>query len=179
MDSINKNQPEENFKELIGEEAIQKLKEMSKDAPTCFFCTDLNKGKSFATRPMSVQMVDDSGNFWFLSASDSHKNKQLAKDSSVQLLFQGSPYSDFLTIYGKGTIIKTKSKIKELWRPILKVWFTEGEDDPRITAIKVSPTEGYYWDNKHGKLIAMIKTAAGAIAGKTYDDSIEGPVKIK
>ena len=178
MDSINKNQPEDNFKAFAGEEAIKKLKEMAEDAPICFFCTKIRKGQSFATSPMSVQQIDDDGNFWFLSAGDSHKNEELKTDKSVQLLFQASRYSDFLSIYGKAKIVRTKGRIKELWNPILKAWFTEGENDPRITAIKVTPSEGYYWDTKHGKLVAMLKTLAGAIAGKTFDDSIEGPVRM-
>ncbi len=178
MDSINKNQPEDNFKALVGEEAIEKLKEMGKDAPTCFFCTKIKKGQSFSTRPMSVQQVDDEGNFWFLSAADSHKNAELKADKSVQLLFQESKYSDFLTVYGKAKITKSKAKIKELWNPVLKTWFTEGENDSRITVIKVSPVDGYYWDTKHAKFIARVKTVAGAIAGKMLDDSIEGPVTV-
>lgn len=178
MDSINKNQPEDNFKALAGDEAVEKLKEMGKEAPTCFFCTKMRKGQSFATRPMSVQQVDDEGNFWFLSAADSHKNEELKTDKSVQLLFQESKYADFMTIYGKAKVTKSKEKIKELWNPIMKAWFTEGEDDPRITVIKVVPQNGYYWDTKHGKLVAMVKTVAGAITGKTFDDSIEGPVKL-
>jgi general stress protein 26 len=178
MDSINKNQPEENFKAIAGKEAVQKLQEMGKEAPTCFFCTKMRKGQSFSTRPMSVQQVDDEGNFWFLSAADSYKNEELKGDKSVQLLFQESKYSDFLTIYGKAKVSKSKDKIKELWNPILKTWFTEGENDPRITVIKVTPQNGYYWDTKHGKLVAMVKTVAGAISGKTFDDSIEGPVKL-
>ena len=28
------------------------------------------------------------------------------------------------------------------------VWFTEGVRDPRITVIKVTPEDGYYWDTK-------------------------------
>lgn len=69
-------------------------------------------------------------------------------------------------------------KIKELWDPILKTWFTEGVDDPRIMVIKVETKKGYYWDNKHGDAIAFIKMAAGAALGKTLDDSIEGEVKV-
>jgi len=29
------------------------------------------------------------------------------------------------------------------WEPIVKTWFTEGANDPRITAIKITPEEGY------------------------------------
>ncbi len=178
MDSINKNQPENNFKNIAGTEAVEKLKELINDSSICFFCTKIKEGESFATRPMSVQEVDDEGNCWFLSADDSHKNAEIQDNASVQLLFQASQYSDFLSLYGKATISTDKEKIKSLWKPIIKAWFTEGENDPRITVIKVSPTEGYYWDTKHGKLVAMVKTAFGAMVGKTFDDSIEGNIKV-
>jgi len=178
MDSINKNQTEDNFKSLAGGEAIEKIKQAVKDSSVCFFCTDIKEGQSFATRPMSVQQVDHEGNCWFMSADDSHKNAEIEQDSHVQLLFKGSDYSDFLSLYGRATISKDKAKIKELWQPIIKAWFTEGENDPRITVIKVAPQQGYYWDNKHGNLVALVKTAVGAVVGKTYDDSIEGAIKL-
>ena len=174
MNSINEQQPEENFKDLHGTEALKKIKELTDKASTCFFCTDINTGKAFATRPMAVQKVDDEGNFWFLSADDSHKNIEATDDSSVQLLFQGSDYADFLNIYGTAVISKDKAKIEELWKPILKTWFTGGQDDPRITVIKVEPLEGYYWDTKHNRAVGLLKRAAGAVMGKTLDDSMEG-----
>lgn len=174
MDSINQQQPEKNHEDLYGQEAGEKIKELAKDANTCFFCTLITTGKPLKVRPMSVQKVDNAGNFWFLSAEDSHKNADISADSSVHLLFQGSKYSEFLSVYGTATITTDKEIIKELWEPVLKTWFTEGIDDPRITAIKVEAKDGYYWDNKHGNAIAFIKTLAGAVMGKTLDDSIEG-----
>lgn len=174
MDSINKQQPEDNYEDLQGAAAQKKIKELTDKASTCFFCTTVQSGKPFVTRPMSVQKVDDEGNLWFLSANDSHKNRQIAADPVVQLLFQGSNYSDFLQLCGMATISDDKEKIKELWQPILKTWFTEGVDDPRISVIKVEPVEGYYWDTKHNMMVGMIKRIAGAVVGKTLDDSIEG-----
>ena len=99
-------------------------------------------------------------------------------DRKVQLLFQGSAHSDFLCINGTATISKDKNKIKELWEPIIKAWFTEGVDDPRISVIKVEPEHGYYWDNKHGNAVAGIKIMIGAALGKTLDDSVEGKLKV-
>ncbi len=177
MDSINKNQPEENHADLQAQEAITKMKELVKATPTCFFCTAVATGESSAARPMNVRQVDDAGNLWFLSANDSHQNKEIGMDPSVKLFFQGSPNSDFLQILGQATISVDRAKIKELWEPILKTWFTEGEDDPRITVIKVIPSEGYYWDTKHGHAVAGIKMMIGALTGKTLDDSIEGQLK--
>ena len=176
MDSINKNQEGDHHENLHGNEAAKKIKELA-EKNTCFFCTGITAGKKITTRPMAVQKVDDEGNLWFLSAKDSDKNQDIALDSKVQLFFQGSSHSDFLTIYGNATISFDKTLIKELWEPLAKAWFTEGVDDPRISVIKVSADDGYYWDNKHGNAIALLKMTAGAIMGKTLDDSIEGNIK--
>lgn len=178
MDSINKQQEEDNFKNLYGVEAVNKIKVLVEKTSTCFFCSEIRTGKSFSTRPMSVQKVDNNANFWFLSADDSYKTDEIQTDPTVQLLFQGSSYSDFLNIYGIATLSKDKEKIKQLWKPILKDWFTGGIDDPRITVIKVTPTEGYYWDTKHGAAVAFVKQIAGAVMGKTMDDSIEGNLQV-
>ena len=177
MDSINKNQPEENHKDLAGKEAIDKLKELVKEAETCFFCTSDTASETGGTRPMSVRDVDEQGNLWFLSADDSHKNAAIAKDPAVKLYFKGSKHSDFLSIQGTATITRDKAVIKKLWGFLLKTWFTEGEDDPRITAIKVVPGSAYYWDTKHGNAVAGVKILVGAVIGKTLDDSIEGTLK--
>ena len=179
MDSINRQQQEKNHEDLQGRKATEKLKELAKKASACFFCTAITSGKPVKVRPMSVQKIDDSGNFWFLSADDSYKNEEIDKDNHVQLMFKGSAHSDFLTIYGVATISTDKKKIKELWEPLIKTWFTEGVDDPRITVIKVEPKEGYYWDTKHGNTIAFMKMAIGALTGKTLDDSIEGKLKTR
>ena len=178
MDSINKQQQEDNYEDLQGAEAVKKIKEVAGKTNTCFFCTGIKTGKPITVRPMAVQKMDDEGNFWFLSANDSHKNQDIQEDNNVQLLLQGSAHSDFLSIYGVASISTDKEMIKELWEPIIKTWFTGGVDDPRITVIKVETTEGYYWDNKHGNAIALVKMAAGAIMGKTLDDSIEGKISV-
>jgi general stress protein 26 len=178
MDSINKNQTEHNHEDLNGAAGIQKIKHLVEKAESCFFTTAVQVSGSCGTRPMGVQTVDDQGNLWFLSASDSHKNQEIAINPDVTLYFQGSAHSDFLVLKGKATASRDQNKIKELWQPIFKTWFTEGENDPRISVVKVAPTEGYYWDTKHGFAVAGIKMVLGALTGKTLDDSIEGKVRV-
>ncbi len=177
MDSINKQQKGDHFKDVIGVEALEKIRLLAGKGGSCFFCTKIESGKSFSTRPMAPEKIDDNASFWFLSAKDSEKNLELAKDPAAQLLFQGSEYSDFMTLYGKVTISTDRNKIDELWDATHKTWFTEGKDDPRITVLEFVPSEGYYWDTKHNMLIAMAKRLYGSVVGETIDDSIEGKIK--
>ncbi|WP_296947632.1 pyridoxamine 5'-phosphate oxidase family protein [uncultured Massilia sp.] len=174
MDSINRNQPEQNRRDLSGLDAVKRVKDMVDDAETCFFCTTGATGAANGVRPMSVRQADDAGNLWFLSASDSHKNQELAANPSVKLYFQVGAHAGFLELEGRAEVMQDRTMIKALWNPLLKTWFTEGEDDPRITVIRFAPQAGYYWDNKHGSVVAGAKVAVGALIGKTLDDSIEG-----
>jgi general stress protein 26 len=178
MDSINKQQIESNHQFLEGKAAIDKIRELTEKASTCFFCTNIRTGQPFETRPMVMQKLDEEGNLLFLSAKDSFKNLELEQDPYVQLLFQGSDYSDFLQLYGKARISDDQALIDELWNPMLKTWFTEGKDDPRISVITVKPEEGYYWDTKNNMVVGLMKRLAGAVMGKTMDDSIEGGLKV-
>lgn len=177
IDSVNQAQ-EDNIKDLQAKEAFEKIKELAEKAESCFFCTSIKTALPFSTRPMAIQKVETDGSIWFMSSNDSTKNGEIAKDPFVQLLFQASAHSGFLNVYGIAEISDDRQKIKELWTPLLKTWFQGGVDDPRISLIKVTPTQGYYWDNKHGNMVAFIKMAASVVSGKTMDDSIEGNLEV-
>lgn len=178
MNSINQNQPEDNLKNLSGHDAVVKLKELAVSAATCFFVSNIKTGLPVSARPMTVQDVDDGGNLWFLLANDSGTYRELEEEPLAQVFFQGSKYSDYLNVYGLVTLSRDEEKIKQFWKPTLKTWFTEGENDPRIAVLKLEPTEAHYWDNKHGNAIAFIKQLAGAALGKTLDDSVEGKLEV-
>ncbi|GGY69784.1 pyridoxamine 5'-phosphate oxidase family protein [Pseudoduganella sp. SL102] len=171
MDSINRNQPEHNHKDLTGHDAVKRIRHIVDDAESCFF---VSSGTD--ARPMSVLDVDEAGSLWFMSAADSHKNAEVAADPKVRVYFQASKHAGFLYLDGIATISRDPARIRELWSPELATWFTEGLGDPRITLIRVVPTDGYYWDNKHGNLVQGLKIMVGAAIGKTLDDSIEGRV---
>ena len=174
MDSINRHQSVNSRADLTGAEAVECVKGVFKQTEICFFCSENGSGPSAGSRPMAVQDVSDDGSLWFLSATDSYKNAEIAKSPTVQLFFQSTEHSGFLHLVGRAVISTDPDTIDKLWKPILKNWFTEGRHDARITVLKVIPQHGYYWDNKHGNLVAGVKMLVGAAFGKTLDDSMEG-----
>lgn len=157
--------------------SISKIKELAEDANICLFTTNLTE-LPLSTRPMSTQKVEDDGSIWFFSEDGSEKNLHIADDSRVQLFYANRGSSEFLSIYGTATIIKDEKKAEELWSPLVKTWFQGGPSDPSLTLIKVVPEDGYYWDTKDGKVISMLKIAAGAITGKEMDGGVEGKISL-
>lgn len=167
----------DHVKNLSNKEAIEKLKELVKSAGVCMFETIL-PSPPFNARPMSPMKTDGEGNIWFFSSKDSDKNREIMANPFVQLYFSNMGSSEFLSVYGKAEIVIDRQKFEELWSPIVKAWFPEGKDDPKISLIKVTPEHSYYWDTKHNRMVSLLKIAAAVVTGKTMDDSVEGTLKV-
>jgi general stress protein 26 len=178
MDIMNSDRPEDHRGNLSGELAVAKIQSLVDQSKSCFFCTSVAVDGSTAARPMTVQKVDDEGNLWFLSARDTHKDQELTINPRVRLYFQSSAHGAFLEINGSATVTQDRKKIDELWQPIMNNWFSEGREDPRISVIKVSAIDGYYWETKHGFAVAGIKMLIGAVTGTATDVGVEGELHV-
>lgn len=163
-------------KNLIEELAINKIQELAGNIKTCMFCT--YKNARLQSRPMSVQKIDDLGNLWFLSDRNSSQNAEITMNPIVEIFF-AEPHDKFLTLHGSATILYDRKTIEALYDPIVKVWMPGGIDDPNLSVIKVVPEDGYYWNNKHGKIAAIAKMTAALVTGKTMDDGIEGNLQLQ
>ena len=94
-----------------------------------------------------------------------------------QTIFKNFPLI-YIRLHGTATISYDRETIKELYDPIVKVWMPDGEDDPNLSVITVTPEDGYYWNNKNGKIVAIAKMTAAFVTGKVMDDGIEGNLKL-
>ena len=164
---------------LVRQDAIKKLQELIEDIDMCLFCTDLQTGDGSTCRPMSTQQVDDNGDVWFFSPKDSDKNKEIQKDSRVQLFYSHPGKSSYLVVNGTAVISEDKQKIASLWTPLAKTWFKEGKDDPNISLIKVTNINAYYWDTKGNRMINFFKMIASVATGETLIDAEEGALQVK
>jgi general stress protein 26 len=163
---------------LNGDEAINMVKKLVKEIHICLFCTSLQTDDGATARPMAAQEIDDEGNLWFFSDKHSDKNKEIEKDSGVQLFFSDPSKSAYLVLNGEAEIIIDYDKVEELWSPLVKTWFKEGKDDPNISIVKVISKSAYYWDTEGNKMINFLKMIASVATGSTLLDAKEGALKL-
>lgn len=161
---------------LFEKKAIKKLQELISETRTCLFCTDLTS-LPIKTRPMASTEIDEEGNLWFISSSQSNKNFEIKADNRVQLFYTNNSESEFVSIFGNAEIFKDQQIIEKLWSPIAKAWFDEGKKDPNVSVICVKPNDVHYWDNKNGKIISLLKIATQAATGLKMDIGREGDLK--
>lgn len=166
------------YHELGSADAVKQLKEIVGHQRVCMMMTNPSHYPS-STRPMDVSEVDDNGVFWFLSLRTSEKFSDLEKDPRITLHISNSSDQEYLTIHGQCEILNDRARMKELWNPFAKVWVPDGVEDPDLRILKVTPTDGYYWDTKDGKVVAAAKMAFALITGNTgQDGGVEGHLKV-
>ena len=164
------------IEDLNGSSAIEKIKSIAESAGTCFFSTCIKKDTQ--SRPMALQGVDEEGYLWFLSSIDSSKNKEIKEDDEVQLYFMNNSKYEYVFIKGKASITQDRDLIEKYWTNFANAWF-DGKDDPKVSLIKVKPSDGYYYETKENKLVAMSKMIFSAITGSsTEDGGVEGQLKV-
>lgn len=163
--------------DLSGVDAAKKIADLVKAGNSCFFCT-LGLGSRLHARPMTVIEVEAGGQLWFFTEVDSLKNVELDRDPRVTLFFKEGDNGGHLRLEGTATEVTDKATIHRLWTPKLRAWFTEGEDDPRISLLRVDPVSGEYWDNRHGTAVAGIKMLFAAIVGERVDDGVHGKLTL-
>src|SRR6187431_1203975 len=106
-------------KNLSAADAIEKIRDIAKDANICMFVTDLSS-LPLSGRPMATQEVDEDGNIWFMSDRNSDKNREIENDDKVQLFYSHTNNYEYLSVFGKAEIVNDRSKIAELWTPMAK-----------------------------------------------------------
>jgi general stress protein 26 len=133
---------------------------------------------SFDSRPMATQKTEFDGTLWFLTRRESDKVREMADDDHVSLLYEDPGDSKYVAVKGRATVSRDRAKIHELWNPMYKAWFPQGEDDPAISVVKVTVSEAQYWEASSSKLVMGIKYLAAAVTGGKVDVGETGKVLV-
>ncbi len=166
-----------NNKALHEKDAVEKLKELVKNGPMCHFITCLDQ-RPLPTRPMTTLEVDDEGCLWFLSSRESGKDREIQDDPYVQLLYANEGDSEFLSVFGTATVVMDMAKKRQLYGPLVKAYFPDGPEDANMSLVKVKPMESYYWDTRHGKVVALLKMAVSEVLGTQSGNGVEGKLSL-
>lgn len=146
----------------------KKIMEMVKAAKVAMFTT-INGDGTLASRPMVAQQMDEEGLIWFFTSRESGKIEDLHKHPQVNVAYSDVDNNQYVSLSGRGKLVRDKAKIKELWDPTMKAWFPNGEDDPDVALISVKPDTAEYWDSTSSKFVQLIGFAKAILTGEKYN----------
>lgn len=120
-------------------------------------------------RPMSIARMDQDGELWFLTSSDSGKVSELTRDERALVSLADS--HRFVVMDGVVETVQSAEMARALWKEPFRVWFS-GPDDPKLVILRFAPRAGEYWNNAGAQGIKHAFRAAKAyIKGEQLEDS--------
>ncbi|HET6254791.1 MAG TPA: pyridoxamine 5'-phosphate oxidase family protein [Puia sp.] len=163
---------------LHDKQAIRKLQDLATEINICLFCSGVISEEREGCRPMSTSGVDEEGSIWFMSDRKSAKNREITMDPHVKLYYSHPGKSSFLVVVGTADIVYDREKIRELWTPLDRSWFSDGENDPAISLIRVRPQHAHYWDARGNRMVNFFSLVAKVATGKALVEGEEGDLMI-
>ena len=139
---------------------ITQLVEKIKDVRIAMMTT-VGEGGALESRPMATQETGKDGILWFFTYADTPKVEEVEQDKQVNLSYAKPDANLFVSVSGTAQLVRDQKKVKELWKPILKAWFPNGEDDPRLALLKVEVDHAEYWDAPSGKMGGLFAALKG------------------
>lgn len=158
-------------------ENIKKLKELLSHSRICMLSTYTNS-EGIHTRPMAFQQLEDDGAIWFFTNEYSPKMEEISVNHEVSISFSNESQSNYVVLKGQARLSKDKAKMEELFNPMVKVWFPEGLDDPKMALINVEVVSAEYWDNTSSTMVMLFHVAKSLVTGEMYDEGEHGKINL-
>lgn len=159
------------------EDAVKKFRSLVHDVNICMFTTVDDRGQ-VVSRPMSTVKIDEEGDAWFFTNEFSEKISEVSKDNTVYLIYSHPGKNVYVNVKGTCSVILDKTKINELWNPLLKAWFPGGKEDPRLCLVKVVTEEASYWNSDAGGMAIYFRMLRAIANREQYREKDMGKLKL-
>ncbi|MEO8431734.1 MAG: pyridoxamine 5'-phosphate oxidase family protein [Acidobacteriota bacterium] len=170
--------------EKRSDDDIAKLYDLVEDIDVAMMVTRREDG-NLVSRPMANQVRSGGADFWFAAAIDSDKIANIRHDPHVNLTYYKDRTREWVSIAGTAEISQDRDKIRELYRPDWKMWFSMDApadpragtpDDPRIALIGVHATSARFMKHDVPEPVVLFEVVRGLVTGKPPDIGTERTV---
>ena len=151
------------FKSLVGK--IQAIK--------VGMFTTMCKDNQLRGRPMTTCEVEEDGFLWFFTSINSKLIDDLIEQDNVNISYTDIGKNLYISVKGQAILVRSKTKIEQLWNPLAKVWFPKGIEDPDLVLIKIQVNQAEIWDSGSSKILTWAKIIKAIVTGEEYKDDSE------
>jgi general stress protein 26 len=151
---------------------VQELRKLVEAIETAMMTTRRADGH-LVSRPMAVQAPAPGADFWFVTARDSEKVKELRADPHVNLAFYKDRTREWVSVSGTSVLTDDRATIEKLHRPDWRVWFEDkgGENDgsaadPRLFLIGVQAASAHFMTVDKPQAVVLFQLVKGMVTGK-------------
>ena len=152
---------------------VEELWKLVEGIETAMLTTRRRDGH-MVSRPMATQKRAAGADFWFATMEKMPKVSEILAEPRVNLSYYKDRTREWVSISGEATVTRDRAKIRELWEPDWKFWFSDeggakdgGPEDPRIVLIGVRAVSAQYMTLEKPQALVLFDMVASKLTGKT------------
>lgn len=120
----------------------------------CMFTTRCADG--LRARPLEARPNRDEGVIWFVTDLRSDKEREIASEHDVGVVFVDGNANVYLSITARAEAGSDPAKAAEIWKSTDNMWW-RGPDDPNVCVLRVRPLIAELWDGPSSKALAVLE----------------------
>jgi len=154
---------------------ISRLYDLIEDLDTAMMTTRRPDGK-LVSRPMANQDWASGADLWFVTEKDSDKVREIQADPNVNLAYYKDRTREWVSVTGTARIVDDRAKIRVLYKPDWKAWFSEEglphdkragtPEDPRMVLIGVRAELATWMTVNKPQPLVLLDLIKGMMTGK-------------
>ena len=150
---------------------IETFYRLIEDLDTAMMTTRRRDGH-LHSRAMANQRHAPGADLWFVTAEGSAKLEDLEHDPHVNLSYYLDGNREWVSVSGIATMSRDRAKIRELYEPDWKIWFSENgdprqgtPDDPRLVLIGVTVHAAEFLEVNKPRPVLVLELVTGWLTG--------------
>jgi general stress protein 26 len=154
------------------EKELTKLYELIDDIKTAMMTTRRADGH-LRSRAMATQKSAAGADLWFVTLDDTSKLNEITYDPHVNLSYFREKTMEWVSVSGMAHVTRDRQKIRELYEPDWKMWFSEeGDprhgtpDDPRMVLIGVRVHSAEFLEVNQPRPVVIFEIMKGWVTGQ-------------
>ncbi len=144
---------------------VQRLHNLIKDIDMTMMTT-LDEDGTFRSRPMATPKRIFDGTMWFFAEAKSPKVQEVQGYRQVNLSYADPQRDRYISISGKGFLVRDHDKIQELWDPRFEKWLKGGLNNPDLALLRIDVIRAEIWDPEEKAYGTVIDFMVEEVTGK-------------
>jgi general stress protein 26 len=116
---------------------IDRVWDIIEKVSVCMLTTQFVGG--LRARPLEARPDRDAGLIFFVTDIRSAKEHEIEAKPEVGLAFLDPSNKAYLSITGRGCVMRDADKMKTAWRQTDEVWWPGGPNDPDVCLLRIEP----------------------------------------
>ncbi len=96
-------------------------------------------------QPMAPQVDDDRAAIWYFTKKQSYLYRQIESPTPALFTIISDDRAYHASVRGCLMRDANQARIEQFWNPITAAWFQNGQTDPELALLRLTPGEAHIW----------------------------------